>query len=187
MAIGKLHTLSMIILALLGVIILFVSLAAANRVATGSGLFLSGNKIYFGRKILPDHLLYPVLMVHDRLIFVSATKNQQALLRLSYANDRFESAEELLKQEQLDLAITTLTKSQKYLMLSGLDVLNNVVTDQDIIQKVLCAIDHSIYRLQMFQSQYQGTESIVISNLIEETKVLQQQLEEKLTSSANQS
>ncbi len=186
MAFGKLHTLSMIVFALFGVLILFISLAAANRVTTGSGLSLSGNKVYFGRKILPDHLLYPALMIHDRLTFVSATPDQQVLLRLSFADDRYESAQQLLERGQQDLAVTTLTKSQKYLMISGLDVLSDSISDPEIVHKVLCAIDHSVYRLQMFQKQYQGVESVVISNLTEETKVLQQQLEEKFAENANQ-
>jgi len=186
MAFGRFHTLGMLIFAFFGVIILFISLVAANRFTTGSGLSLSGNKIYFGRKILPDHLLYPVLMIHDRLTFEAATPDQQVLLRLSIADDRYESAQQLLERGQQDLAVTTLTKSQKYIMLSGLDLLSDSVSDPEVVHRVLCAIDYSVYRLQMFQKQYQGDESIVISGLIEETRVLQQQLEEKYPQRENQ-
>lgn len=186
MAFGKLHTIGMIGFSLLGVMILLISLAAANRFTTGSNATMTGNQIYFGRKILPDHLLYPALMVHDRFTFESATPDQQFLLRISYADDRYESARQLLEYGKNELAMTTLTKSQKYLILSGIQLLQDDSIDLESREKLLQALDHSLYRLQEFQKEYQGTEPVVISGLIEETKVLQQQLNKKFSTEENQ-
>jgi len=66
--------------------------------------------------ILPDHFLYPVKMIRDR-IWLSLTsdplRKSELLLRL--ADKRIFSAKMLIEKEKADLGVETATKAEKYL------------------------------------------------------------------------
>lgn len=66
--------------------------------------------------ILPDHPLYPIKMVRDRIwLFLTNDSVQKTKLLLHFADKRINSAKALLEKEKLDLAITTASKAEKYL------------------------------------------------------------------------
>lgn len=66
--------------------------------------------------ILPDHPLYWLKMVRDR-VMLWGTKDpfQQFQRRLLYADKRIGAAEALIKGGQTELGVTTATKAEKYL------------------------------------------------------------------------
>lgn len=73
-----------------------------------------GGTIYPG--ILPDHLLYPLKMIRDRIwLWLTTNPFKKAELLLKFADKRLMAAEALIEKDKVDLGITTLTKAEKYL------------------------------------------------------------------------
>jgi len=67
--------------------------------------------------ILPDHLLYPLKMIRDRiLLFLTTDPLKKAELLLQLADKRVRAAEMLItEKDKVDLGMETLTKAEKYL------------------------------------------------------------------------
>ena len=66
--------------------------------------------------ILPDHLLYPLKMVRDRImLFLTTDPLKKAELYLLFADKRLEAGRMLIEKDKLDLGLETLTKAEKYL------------------------------------------------------------------------
>lgn len=66
--------------------------------------------------LLPNHPLYPFLMIYDRIKLVTTLNPQRKLrLLLEYSNTRMSAANRLADQGLTSLAITTATKGQNYL------------------------------------------------------------------------
>ena len=66
--------------------------------------------------LLPDHFLYPVKMLRDRVwLFLTADSLKKAELLLKYADKRIWAAQLLTEADKHDLAVSTATKAEKYL------------------------------------------------------------------------
>lgn len=66
--------------------------------------------------ILPDHFLYPLKMIRDRiLVFLTTDPLKKSQLFLLYADKRLAAGKSLLEKGKVDLGITTITKAEKYL------------------------------------------------------------------------
>jgi len=66
--------------------------------------------------ILPDHPLYWLKMVRDRIMLWTTRDSLQQFQRLLlYSDKRIGAAEALIKGGQVELGITTVTKAEKYL------------------------------------------------------------------------
>ena len=66
--------------------------------------------------LLPDHFLYPIKMVRDRLLlFFTTNPLKKAELLLKLADKRVWAAKMLLDKEKEELASTTATKAERYL------------------------------------------------------------------------
>ena len=66
--------------------------------------------------ILPDHFLYPVKMIRDRIWFWLTTDSlKKAELLLKFADKRIWAAQMLVDKGKADLGVTTATKAEKYL------------------------------------------------------------------------
>jgi hypothetical protein len=66
--------------------------------------------------ILPDHLLYPLKMIRDRImLFLTTDPLKKAELYLLFADKRLEASRMLIEKGKLDLGLETLTKAEKYL------------------------------------------------------------------------
>lgn len=98
--------------------ILFVSLQSANKSRMTDSPSLVSNKFYIAKEILPDHSLYPVLMIADRLRLELASAEKRTYLLTAYGNRRLFYSRRLLEQGNTDLAFITLTKAFKYVNLS---------------------------------------------------------------------
>ncbi len=83
---------------------------AENKAATAR------KQLYFGKEILPDNVLYPVIMAMDRVQLETAPDYERVFIQMEYANRRLEYSEELLAQKKDEsLIVTTLTKAEAYL------------------------------------------------------------------------
>lgn len=66
--------------------------------------------------ILPDHFLYPIKMIRDRLwLWLTTEPLKKAELLLKFADKRIWSAQMLVEKGEVDLGISTATKAEKYL------------------------------------------------------------------------
>ncbi|PIR61845.1 MAG: hypothetical protein COY81_03440 [Candidatus Pacebacteria bacterium CG_4_10_14_0_8_um_filter_43_12] len=181
MAVTRLHILNMIVLALLGVVILSLSLITANSLTGGrDNIPVGGWQLYVGRRILPDNILYPLVMVQERIKLNQTPPERQSTLMLSYAQERFEVAEALAAENQPGLAITTLSKSQKYIIAAGYRDLEDAGTLVEELKTVRAAIDHSLYRLDLFGQANPQLEMAPIAQLKEETKILLAKVDERI-------
>jgi hypothetical protein len=114
-----LHRLILSILSVvIGVMVVGISLMSASNVASYSDAKASSKKFYFSPKILPDHVLYPVVAGMDRAILLAAPDEEKLYLYANYGWMRYEYAQKLLAKDSRDLALITLTKSQKYFSLA---------------------------------------------------------------------
>lgn len=103
---------------LLGCAILGISLSAGNTMvqSAGDSFETSKKQVYVDETILPDHLAYPVLMVLDRAKLEMDSPEERVYTQVEYARRRFEATEGLLEKGNTSLALTTITKGEKYLI-----------------------------------------------------------------------
>lgn len=89
--------------------------------------------------ILPDHPLYWLKMIRDRVL-LWLTRNPAARLErlLLYADKRVGAAEALIKGGKVDLGITTASKAEKYLeqAIEQLEVVEEKVEDVGKIERL---------------------------------------------------
>lgn len=90
------------------------------KTSTLSVLGIESNEIdyqmpYEG-KVLPDSLFWSLKAVRDRVWFlITSSHSRKAELALLFSDKRLMAAEALLKKNKPDIAISTLTKGEKYL------------------------------------------------------------------------
>ncbi|HCC84442.1 MAG TPA: hypothetical protein DEP87_02065 [Candidatus Pacebacteria bacterium] len=123
-------------------VILVISLMSAARLTVDQGHTASGRTWYWSRTILPDHVLYPLLMVVDRLALeTTSDPKTRVYIQVNYSYRRTQSALTLIEKNQPELALTTLTKAQKYLNQAATEAL---VAELAIPEKrlIIKAIDH---------------------------------------------
>jgi flagellin-specific chaperone FliS len=162
--------------------ILFVSLSSASlhSVQSASGSFQQTRKqFYVSSKILPDHVAYPILMGIDRVRLESTTPVEQVYMKTAYANRRLESAKSLLEKGENELAVSTLTKAQKYLLSAGNQVLD-LEMSTSVTRHVLETIEFHIAETQQLAGQLSDRDRAVIDGLNEECGVMTSQLQSRL-------
>ncbi|NCN06985.1 MAG: hypothetical protein GW946_04050 [Candidatus Pacebacteria bacterium] len=103
---------------LFGLAILVTSLVAASQPFAYEASTAEHTTLYIGSRMLPDHALYPVAMVFDRVVLTTTGSKQKYLKQVSLAFERLESVAGLLQKDKPELAVSTLKKSQHYLLLA---------------------------------------------------------------------
>ena len=104
---------------------LFVFLVSLIAAMSGERLHLRTGEertLYFDRKVLPDHVFYPVLVAVDRLELEFSDPQEQLELRMDLAGKRLEAAKALYAQDKSELAFVTLGKAHQYLLRANDDV-----------------------------------------------------------------
>ncbi len=94
--------------------VLGTSLFAAHMVSAG----FTGSvrqELTFGEEILPGHVFYPAVMALDRVQLELTPQSERVLLEVEYAHRRLSYATRLLEQNRTEVALTTITKAEKYL------------------------------------------------------------------------
>lgn len=98
-----------------GLVIVAISLFSANVVhSQGENLEFGRRQLYISDQIMPDHLLYPMVAVLDRLKLETSSSEMKPWIKFIYAQRRADYAEELLKKGYRGLAFSTLSKACKY-------------------------------------------------------------------------
>lgn len=164
---------------------IFILLTSFN-ISSQSKTLNSGNfknrKFYVNKEILPDHSLYPLLMAIDRLRLSMADRERRIYLLISYAKRRVFYATRLVEKQEMLLALSTFTKSQKYLnqALQEVKILEKENVHDPISEQlvffVLEATDEHQEIVQKYLAYFPDAECSVVNSLNEETTLLRAQL-----------
>lgn len=165
---------------LVGFSILAVSLSAGNSTVLSSGPSSSTNKqFYVNQTMLPDHVAYPVLMAVDRVKLELSSDQERVYTQIEYAHRRFEYANALIEKDNTSLALTTLTKAEKYLIQAAHEALDleDGRHQQQYAFRTLVYYDQ---QLENLKSNFSDSDRAVIDQLQQEIKTLKHQLESKI-------
>lgn len=70
----------------------------------------------FGGRILPDHFLWPLKALRDKLwLLVTTDEGKKVELKLLFADKRLVMSQALFESDNPEIAFSTLTKAEKYL------------------------------------------------------------------------
>jgi len=163
---------------LFGFLVFGVSLIMTSQVNLnlGNSSKVSERKFYVGEKILPDHVFYPLLMVADKIILKISFGDRKVYVKIRLAEDRLYSAKMLIEKGQEDLALSTLTKSQKYLITAVQDFLNNDSQSELVRKDLLLALKNNSRELKYCQNDFVFIETTPLGDLLVESKALISQL-----------
>lgn len=85
--------------------------------------------------ILPDHPLYFLKMIRDRIqLWLTRDTLKRADLLLHYADKRISASLDLAEKGKAGLAVTTATKAEKYLDRSLTEVMNLDSSDSEVVE-----------------------------------------------------
>ena len=164
------------------IFILFTSFNISSKLQMLNSGNIKSRKFYVQKEILPDHSLYPLLMVVDRFRLEMADRERRIYLLVAYAKRRLFYATRLAEKEEITLALTTLTKSQKYLNQALLEAKNLKEesaydpSSEQLVFFVLEAVDYQEEIVAKYLNDFSETERFVLNNLNDETELLRSQL-----------
>ena len=143
---------------------------------------LKNRKFYVQKEILPDHSLYPLLMLIDRFRLKMADRERRVYLSVAYAKRRLFYATRLVEKGEMALALTTFTKSQKYLNEALLEVKELKTSNaydssiEQLVFFVLEAVEYQQAVLFDYIDDFCEADQAVLKNLDDETALLKSQL-----------
>jgi len=172
-------------LLLMAFIVLFFSLRAPNP-----GYFSGGEprteqqslQKLLQNEWIPGHPLYPLVMLRDRIaIWTTADSLQRAMLFAKLSEQRFFSASLLLERKETGLALSTLSKSQAYLVRAG-DAVSNLERSsevagfrRDFFKQVISFEE----RVRTLKDTVDDTQKMRLDALLRDVMVLRSQLSEE--------
>lgn len=163
-----------------GLSVMMVSMISASRVYSSEGVNISQMQFYISDHVLPDNLIYPVFMLGDRLRLESATPEEKIFLMIGYADDRLFYAEKLLEKDKKDMALTTLTKSQKYLN-SASQLAYELDIYPEYKKRIIKEIKIHTAKVKDLLDEFDTHDKAILNSLFDESLIWQ----EKLTISLN--
>jgi hypothetical protein len=157
-------------------LILAVSLTSVSQVQSAqAGIVENQRELYFSSTVLPDHVAYPVKMALDRVKLESVSPIEQVYLKTEYANARFQAAQALLDKDKPALAVTTMTKAQKYLLSAAQQALETDMPDS-VKTHVAKTIEYHVEQMQLISKLLTDEQRAVVDKLNQESAVSVQQL-----------
>ncbi len=160
----------------LGVLILAISFSTANNALGSTEADDSAQKqFYMGQTILPDHLAYPVLMGMDRIRLETETPQEQVYTQVEYAERRFEYTLGLIDKGNTTLALSTLTKSQKYLFHAAQEAMETSAPDSTK-EYIVKALQYYKDQLPKIKAEFPSTDWNAIDQMLEQNQIITAQL-----------
>lgn len=167
-------------------LVIFVSLQSANNQQTATAN-LRQRRFYVQKEILPDHSLYPLLMIYDRIRLELADQEHRIPLYLAYAQRRSFYAQRLLAKGESTLALTTYSKAIKYLdqaLLSSAEQLavagGPSKKQQELAFLAIESSGQTLTAIAEQQPYFTDAQRGILDVLIAESTVLRNQIQEKL-------
>lgn len=137
---------------------------------------MAGKKLYFGKEILPDNVLYPVMMATDRIQLETASSSDRIFMQVEYANRRLSYAEDLLEEQKEALALTTLRKAESYLH-SAVQESIDTKADASVKERLSKSLAYHSQKMKDMSSHFTDANRAVLDKLVEENNVTSQALE----------
>lgn len=164
------RVLSVLVPVATGVLIVAISLVAAARVQSKDTSSITSRRLYLGKEILPDNVLYPALMAADRVKLELAGPEEKIHLQVLYAKRRLEVAESLMDKGESELALSTFTKAQKYLLQAAQGAQSPEASDQTR-QLVIDAIAQYTQGVEVCRQEHEGASAPELSALNHEVQM----------------
>lgn len=169
-----------ILATLFGIFIFISSLFSYSQRTDFSNEKVSSKKLYFSKRILPDHIFYPLLMIADKSLLSISSEESKIFLRIRLAQDRMISSKSLLEKGEESLALTTLTKSQKYLILAAHSYLADDNFSSEAGYALLNALNENTTNLLKVESEFTDITTEPIGDLVAESKTLIESVSNKI-------
>ena len=100
-----------------GIFMMAISINTSVPVAYPSDqTHASHRQFYLSNNILPDHIIYPALMLVDKVQLETTSFPDRLWLQAEYGWRRLDYSHQLVDKGKTSLALTAFTKSQKYLI-----------------------------------------------------------------------
>lgn len=147
-----------------GISLVAMSLVSVSQVQS-QGLEYTEKEMYFQHEVLPDHALYPALMARDRVLLELAQPDDRISIRVELAGKRMRSAEMLLEKGKTELALSTATKAQKYLLTAVLEA-QNLSVDETVLIALKATLQAQTEQLERLQTHFEGAEHDVLQQLL---------------------
>lgn len=173
----KLRLLLSVVGLLFGIGIISVSMmTSVNRPLAGNSS-VADKEMYLG-EVLPDHLGYPVVAAIDRFYLETANPTERIQYQVKYSHRRLYYTQSLLAkgEETKDLALSTLTKSQKYLLKACQELAQNEV-DDSTTQLVIRALAYNINQVEDLTHQFPDSQRTIIDELRAQEQAALEQLQ----------
>lgn len=155
---------------LFGISLVGISLVSASQVQS-RGLDVAQKELYFEEVLLPDHALYPAMMVKDRVMLEMAQPKTRVELRIQYAHSRMHAAELLYEKGKHELALSTATKAQKYLLMAVLEA-RSLEGDERVLEVALDALRNQTAHLVALQHRFSGEQFGTLEELIQQSNAI---------------
>jgi hypothetical protein len=162
----------------LGCAILGISLSAGNTMVQSAGTPYETSKkqFYVDDAVLPDHVAYPVLMAIDRAKLEMDSPEERVYTQVAYAQRRFEYAQALIDKNNKGLALSTITKAEKYLINAAHEALALEHGDNQLRFVSKSLLYYHDY-LESVKQSFPDSDRTVIDHLQQEIGTLQLQLQ----------
>lgn len=121
----------------------------------------------------PDHPVYPLLMARDRVRLLLAPLERRVILKIEYANHRLALSKTLKDRSRYTLAITTITKAEKYLLSANED-LTHVSAPELASQRALLmqTIDTHAREITAMKPAFSDEQKAILDRLLMETAIV---------------
>jgi hypothetical protein len=151
----------------LGISLISASLAHSPL---GDSAF-STRRITFSSQIVPGNVLYPFKVAKDKIALWLMDSADQCLERLQLANERLSQAEHLIEQGEMEIALETLVKGQRYVAEAAIQCQQNnlSISYQESVRETIHKYQT---KLQDMKQHYSDTDRAVIDQLISENNAL---------------
>lgn len=162
--------------------ILLSSFQSLSKASLNPGDSLKSRRFYVQKEILPDHSLYPMIMLVDRFRLAMADQERRVYLLTAYANRRLFYALKLLERDEMCLSLTTFTKAEKYLNQALREAINLKQSDHqnphydELVFFVLESASKHLATLETELDRFTSEERAVLVSLEHETLFFQSQL-----------
>ncbi len=132
--------------------------------------------------ILPDHFLYPVKMIRDRIwLWLTVEPTKKAELMLLFADKRLGAGKALIEGNKVDLGVSTITKGEKYLQRAVTEAINKGEEgNRVLLEKLsLAALKHEEVLLEL-QEKVSGEAKGTLATILTLTRQSQAQIKQAL-------
>lgn len=125
--------------------------------------------------ILPDHFLYRVKMVRDKIkAFLTNHPDEKAYLYLLYSDKRIGAGKVLIEGNKVPLGLSTLLKGEKYLELAVIQA--SRVEDKTLDDKLSMACQKHREIFLELKDKVDSSGATAIEDLLKFNKLLQEQI-----------